>query len=325
MSGTSGLLQLRVVRRDDAGDGVALIDLVANDGSTLPGWEPGAHIDLATQDDAGNSVMRQYSLCGPSGAPAWRIAVLADPRGRGGSRWLHQNLRPETVLQARGPRNHFRLEPGREPVVLVAGGIGITPLLAMARELHASQREFRLHYHVRRRSAAAFLRELQQQPWAERVHPSIDEEGGVPVQQVLRPDDAPGWVYTCGPAPFMDAVAASATAAGVSAHKIRRELFTADPSPQAAPASGEFSVRLQRSGQEIRVSCDQTVVHALAQAGVDVIVSCEQGHCGSCLTRILDGVPEHRDQFLLPEERERNDVFTPCCSRSLSPILVLDL
>ncbi|RYX92926.1 MAG: oxidoreductase [Comamonadaceae bacterium] len=295
----------------------------------LEDWTPGAHIDVQTQDDSGRPVTRQYSLCGQQGARTWRFAVLADDSGRGGSRWLHQHVRPGARLQVRGPRNHFQLEADQRPVVLVAGGIGITPLMTMAEALYREGRRFRLCYHVRSRASAAFLDELMASAYADQVQLSVDDEGARPLDTLFTPDDAQGWVYTCGPAGFMNGVIAAATACGVPAARVRRELFAADETADApAPAAGgdrSFVVKLHSSGREITVPAGETVVHALARAGVDVVVSCEQGHCGSCLTRVLQGLPDHRDQFMLPEEHARNDAFTPCCSRSLSSCLVLDL
>ena len=322
-------VSLDVVAVESVGRGVIAIELSQSDRTALEVWSPGAHIDVETQDDSGRPVTRQYSLCGQPDARTWRVAILADDGGRGGSRWLHQQVRPGARLQVRGPRNHFQLEADERPVVLVAGGIGITPLMTMAQALHLEGRRFRLCYHVRSRASAAFLHELMASPFAAQLELSIDDEGARPITSLFSGADADGWVYTCGPAGFMNAVIDAAKACGVPAGRIRRELFAADETTSApAPAAGgdrAFTVKLKSSGREIEVPAGETVVHALARAGVDVVVSCEQGHCGSCLTRVLEGLPDHRDQFMLPEEHERNDAFTPCCSRSLSPCLVLDL
>jgi vanillate O-demethylase ferredoxin subunit len=214
-------------------------------------------------------------------------------------------------------------------VVLVAGGIGITPLMTMAEALYREGRQFRLCYHVRSRVSAVFIDELMTTEYADRIHLSVDDEGAKPIDSLFTTEDADGWVYTCGPAGFMNAVMTSAKACGVPSELIRRELFAVDQTvsdlSKAVGGDSAFIVKLNSSGREIEVPAGETVVHALARAGVDVVVSCEQGHCGSCLTRVMEGLPDHRDQFMLPEEHERNDAFTPCCSRSLTSCLVLDL
>jgi len=326
--GGSDTISLKVVARQEVADGIATLELRREDGRGLPPWTPGAHIDLATVDKDERPVFRQYSLCGAVEAPTWRIAVLADAAGRGGSLWLHHNAHPGTRLASRHPGNHFALkEAGGTPVVLVAGGIGITPLIPMAHALQARGVPFRLLYYVRRESRAAFLTELKSAPFANKVHLSVDEGVSIPPQDIFSSADAGSWVYTCGPAGFMDAVTGAARACGVSPERISQELFASDGAT-ALPrktADQPFTVRLHSTGQEVAVRSDQSVVQALAEAGVQVTVSCEQGYCGSCLTGLLDGIPDHRDQFMLDEERARNDAFTPCCSRALSPCLVLDL
>jgi vanillate O-demethylase ferredoxin subunit len=325
---TNEVLALEVRSRRQVAQGVVAIELSSADGASLPCWTPGAHIDLETRDASGNAVRRQYSLCGDVNSPTWRVAVLADAAGRGGSLWLHDHAKPGMKLVGSRPRNHFAMDADSDdPVVLVAGGIGITPLISMAKSLHECKRPFRLHYHVRRRQSAAFLEELMAAPYAQQVHLSIDKEAPCAVTDIFAPGDAAAWVYTCGPGGFMDAVAASAMQAGTASSRIRRELFAPAPVPakKGLPTNRPFMVRLHSTGQSVQVREDQTVVQALALAGVEVLVSCEQGYCGSCLTRVLEGVPEHQDQFMLPEEHERNDAFTPCCSRALSSCLVLDL
>jgi vanillate O-demethylase ferredoxin subunit len=320
---------LDVTAVDRVGAGVIAIELSSPGPVPLESWLPGSHIDIETYDDNGLLVTRQYSLCGAQNSPIWRVAVLADDGGRGGSRWLHQHARVGARLQVRGPRNHFQLEFDQRPVVLVAGGIGITPLMAMAQAMHLEGRHFRLCYHVRSRDSAAFLDELQAAPYADQIHLSVDDEDARPIDTLFTQADAGCWVYTCGPAGFMNAVIASAKESGVPAERVRRELFAADKTITALPdvvkGNRTFVIKIYSSGQEIEVLGSETVVHALKRTGIEVIVSCEQGYCGSCLTRVLEGLPDHRDQFMLPEEHERNDAFTPCCSRSLSAFLVLDL
>jgi vanillate O-demethylase ferredoxin subunit len=232
------------------------------------------------------------------------------------------------TLHARGPLNLFGLQSDEHPVVLVAGGIGITPILAMAKTLSAQKRKFRLHYHASSQASAAFVEELKSSVFADRVNFSFDDEGSGSVDRIFSNADAQAWLYTCGPAGFMNAVIAAAKQAGMHEAKTKQELFGGS----LLPVSGgfgrmdqAFTIKIQSTGAMVGVPVGQTAVQALAAAGVEVLVSCEQGHCGSCLTSVLEGIPDHRDQFMLPEEHEKNDAFTPCCSRSLTPCLVLNL
>lgn len=325
---SSDFFDLVVARVQHEASSIAILDLQRADASGLPAWQPGAHIDVRTQDASGKEVVRQYSLCGPQGEDFWRIAVLADTRGRGGSIHLFQTVTQGQKISVRGPRNHFELPNDDRPVVLVAGGIGITPLLAMADRLHEQGRRFRLHYFARSRHSMAFLDQLMSGPYQEQVRMSFDDDHPTPVESIFSHDDSESWLYTCGPEGFMKSIMSAAQAATVSPSRMRKELFTSDAAAAADTAAScnrAFTVVLRSSGKAIEVPADKTVVHALSDAGVDIVVSCEQGHCGSCLTGVLDGIPDHRDQFMLPEEQERNDAFTPCCSRAVSETLVLDL
>jgi vanillate O-demethylase ferredoxin subunit len=321
-------LDLRVVDARQEASNVTVIDLAHSDGGLLPSWEPGAHIDVRSMDKGGKEAVRQYSLCGPSKAALWRIAVLVEPHGRGGSMHLGGTSLPGSSLSVRGPRNHFRLEHDGSPVLLVAGGIGITPLLAMADALHAQGRDFRLHYFGRSRASMAFREQLLGSAYRERVHLSCDDEPACRISDVFTQGDGDAWLYTCGPEGFMKAVIEAAATAGVRPDRVRQELFTSQPHATEEGVEGQnrpFTIVLRSSGQCVEVPSDKTAVRALADAGVEVVVSCEQGYCGSCLTGVLEGIPDHRDAFMLPEEHERNDAFTPCCSRAMTKTLVLDL
>lgn len=293
----------------------------------MPLWTPGAHIALDAQDSSGKVVPRAYSLCGPAHSATWHIAILADSAGRGGSVWLHENAQPGAMLFARGPANHFPLKAESAPVILVAGGIGITPLISMANALEAQGLPFRLHYHARRKSSCAFFEQLSGASYADRLHLSFDEDAPTPLSSTFTPADAGSLVYICGPLGFMEAVAAVAHACGIPSARIRKELFSAATlvTPERTSAEQAFMVKIKSTGQEVEVPAGTTVVQALASVGVNVLVSCEQGFCGSCMTPVLDGIPDHRDQFMLPEEQMRNNAFTPCCSRALTACLVLDL
>ena len=321
-------LDLVVVSARQEASNVMVLDLERPDGAPLPAWEPGAHVDVRCVDKGGSEAVRQYSLCGPGEGAFWRVAVLAESAGRGGSVHLFNTARTGSRLAVRGPRNHFRLPEDTHPVLLVAGGIGITPLLSMADALHAQGRDFRLHCFARSRSSMAFREQLLGSAYRERVHLSCDDEPTGRISEIFQDGDSHAWLYTCGPQGFMKAVTEAAAEAGIGPDRVRKELFTSESQDADAGVQGAnrpFTIILRSSGQRIEVPADQTAVRALAGAGVDVVVSCEQGYCGSCLTRVLEGLPDHRDEFMLPEERERNDAFTPCCSRAMTPTLVLDL
>ena len=321
-------LAVRVARRRDEAEDIAGFDLVRVDGQPLPTFAAGAHIDV--QPPGGP--VRAYSLCNPplDGGPVahYQIAVLREPASRGGSLAMHERLREGDTLTIGLPRNLFGLQPARR-TVLLAGGIGITPLLAMARTLAAQQADFVLHYATRSAARTAFAAELKAAGFGNRVlfhHDDGEATQRFNAANALGRPDAGTQVYVCGPTGFIDHVWHSAEAAGWPMDQLHREYFGAAPAAVAPDSpDGAFTVRVASTGQEVPVAADQTVIAALAAAGVDVLVSCEQGICGTCLTRVLEGQPDHRDQYLTDDEKAANDQFTPCCSRSRTPVLVLDL
>jgi vanillate O-demethylase ferredoxin subunit len=292
------------------------------DGQSLSGYEPGAHIDICLP----SGVVRQYSLCGRREATGvYMVAVQRDATSRGGS----IALRVGDVLRIEGPRNHFPLEAAATKSILFAGGIGITPLLAMAEHLAAQNASFELHYCVRERSRAAFLDRLDSPTLSERSFLHVDAERGSPTLDAALAMGAPApgkHLYVCGPGGFMTHVLTTAQQAGWDDAHLHREYFSAPAQASDATSPRDaFNVRLAKSGRVIPVRASQTVIEALAAHGVHVDTSCEQGVCGTCLTRVLEGEPDHRDVYLTEAERAGNDQFLPCCSRSRTPELVLDL
>jgi vanillate O-demethylase ferredoxin subunit len=327
-SASANFTELAVKNWSIEGVNVLIAELATLDGSDLPSWDAGAHIDIKASDRLGKDVVRQYSLCSRHGEKNWRVAILGDVNGTGASLNLQEKIKNGQKLEVRGPRNLFGLQLDLDPIVLVAGGIGITPILAMAETLSSQNRNFRLHYYARSRESAAFVEELKSSPYAASVIFSFDDESAVSVDSIFTSADSKASLYTCGPAGFMNAVIKAAKQAGVQDAKIRKELFggVVEPVVEGSERMERlFTIKIQSTGVLVEVPVGQTAVQALSAAGIDVLVSCEQGHCGSCLTRVLEGTPDHRDQFMLPEEHEKNDAFTPCCSRSLTPCLVLDL
>ncbi|MDT7836153.1 PDR/VanB family oxidoreductase [Aquabacterium sp. OR-4] len=326
---SAGTLQLRIARRWAEAEGICGLELVAADACALPAFTAGAHIDLHLP----GGLMRPYSLCSdPADTSRWQLAVLREPASRGGSAAVHELLAEGQPITVGLPRNLFALQPGARHSLLLAGGIGITPLLAMAEHLHRQGGSFTLHVAARSRARLAFAARLAAAPYAAQVRLHLDD--GAAAQRLDLPAllaaPQPGvQVYLCGPRGFIDAALAAARAAGWPEAQLHLERFgPAAPAPDAAAAlaaDGSFSLRLTRSGRVVPVAAGQTAVQALAAAGVSVMTSCEQGVCGTCLTPVVAGVPEHRDQYLTPEEQAANDQFLPCCSRALSAELTLDL
>jgi len=293
------------------------------DGGALPAFSAGSHIDVQVP----GGMTRQYSLCNPPGeSHRYLIGVLRDAASRGGAVAVHERVHEGDVLTISAPKNHFPLAHEARRSLLLAGGIGVTPILCMAERLATTGADFEMHYCTRSRERTAFYERIRASAFAHRVAFHFDD--GPPEQKLdiaaLLAAPQPGThLYVCGPKGFMDAVLGTARARGWPEAQLHYEFFAAD----AAPADGDtaFEVQLASTGQVIVVGKDQTVVQALAAAGVEVQTSCEQGVCGTCLTRVLEGTPDHRDLYLTPEEQAANDQFTPCCSRARSARLVLDL
>ncbi|HSV70079.1 MAG TPA: PDR/VanB family oxidoreductase [Methylibium sp.] len=317
-----GWIAVTVARREAAAEGVASFELRRADGAPLPAFEAGAHIDV----ELPGGLVRQYSLCNrPGERERYLIGVLLEPNGRGGSRSAHERLAPGTALRIGAPRNHFALVPAKHSILL-AGGIGVTPILAMAEALTAADASFELHYCSRSLARTAFAERLAAAPYASRV--SLHHDDGPAAQQfdaarVLAAPAPDTHLYVCGPKGFMDHVILSATAQGWAAGHIHYEYFAGAVIDHRA--DGPFEVQVGRGGRVIRVEADQSVVAALAAAGVELPVSCEQGVCGTCITRVLGGTPDHRDLYFNEAEHAANDQFTPCCSRSKTPRLVIEL
>lgn len=305
--------ELVVERREPAADGVLALTLRHPLGKTLPVWEPGAHIDVVL----GPGLERQYSLCGdPADRSAWRIAVLREPDGRGGSAHVHEQVGQGDKVRVRGPRNNFALEPAPR-YRFVAGGIGITPILPMLAAAEAAGAEWTLLYGGRTRRSMAFGEELARYGDRVTIAPE-DETGLLDLPSVL--DDVPEGtlVYCCGPGQLLDAVE-ERCASGV----LRVERFR--PKEQETDGDTEFEVELARTGRTLTVAPDVSVLDAVRDAGVEVLFSCTEGTCGTCETDVLDGIPEHRDSVLTPQERESGETMMICVSRCRGRRLVLDL
>lgn len=316
-------LQVQVVRKAVEAQDICSLELVAVDGRALPSFSAGAHVDVQLP----GGLVRPYSLCNdPRESHRYLIAVLRDPASRGGSAAVHDQVQQGQCLTISPPRNHFALARESRRSLLLAGGIGVTPILCMAERLALLGADFEMHYCTRSRERTAFLQRISESSFAARVQ--LHHDDGDPAQrldlaQLLALPEPGVHLYVCGPRGFMDAMLGTARSQGWPEAQLHYEFFGAEL--PGTGQDGDFEVQLASSGRVVQVPAGTTVVKALADAGIEVMVSCEQGVCGTCLTRVLDGVPEHRDAYLTPEEQAANDQFLPCCSRAKSARLTLDL
>lgn len=285
----------------------------------LPSWTPGSHIDL----QFGPSLIRQYSLCGPADAAHWRVAVLREPDGKGGSAYVHDVLRPGAVVPVRGPPNHFELHDA-PAYLFIAGGIGITPILAMVRDAERRGVCWSLAYGGRRRDSMAFLSELAQYGDRVSLYPA-DEMGWMPLEQLLSEEPASSLVYCCGPPPLIAAV--QGRCASDLEARLHVERFVAYPESPVEHCADEagFTVLLDGSGTQFEVPPGVSILETLEQAGVAHPNSCREGICGTCETPVLEGELDHRDSLLEEDERAAGDTMLICVSRCLGKCLVLDL
>lgn len=313
----AGALGLRVRSKETVADGVVAVTLEHPTGARLPDWTPGSHLDLVLPDGR----TRQFSLCGDRWDPhTYRIGVLREPHGRGGSTYVHDELEVGATVGVGGPRNHFALAPS-ERYLFVAGGIGITPILPMLAQAELLGADWTLVYGGRTRASMAFLDELAAYGDRVVVLPE-DEHGRLPLADRLPAYADSGVVYCCGPAPLL--AATEELCADWTAGRLRTERFVAAELERPG-REAPFEVELRRSGHRLRVTPDTTVLAEVRRAGIGIVSSCEQGICGTCEVPVLAGIPDHRDSLLDDDERAAGTAMFICVSRSLSDRLVLDL
>jgi tetrachlorobenzoquinone reductase len=292
-------------------------ELRALDGGDLPSFTAGAHIDLSLA----NGLARSYSLLNSqSERHRYVISVQKDRASRGGSSWIHENLRPGDVIEIMKPRNNFPLAEDAKKSIFIAGGIGITPILSMIGRLDEIGREWELIYCARKRSGAAFVEKLRTKAG---VRFNFDDEPGgtmLDIAAVVSSAPADGHLYCCGPLPMLEAFEIAARA--VERSRVHVEYFTAQ-----APAAteGGFRIVLARSARELAIPAGKSILETLVDAGFAIPFSCKEGICGACETHVLEGIPDHRDLVLTEAEREANDKMMICCSGAKSEKLVLDL
>lgn len=305
----------------EAADGIRELTLSRPDAQSLPSWTPGSHIDVHVTEE----IVRQYSLCGsPGDSFVWRIGVLREPASRGGSEAIHEHLEMGDTIWVSEPKNNFTFGAAAQQYLFIAGGIGITPLLPMIKACHENGVDWRLVYGGRSLTSMAFTEELAALGdrvtfWPEDTHGRIDLSG------LLDAPDKGLDVYCCGPGPLLDAVEAKME---VVDNGLGCALHIEHFKPKALGSdivNAPFTVVCDYSDAEIEVAADESLLEALRRGGIDIPSSCQEGTCGTCETLVLEGVPDHRDSYLTKEEHASNEVMTPCCSRSKTPLIVLDL
>ena len=318
------MIQVVVRNRVSEALGVVRLVLGSEDGSDLPSFEPGAHIDIHLP----SGLVRQYSLCRmQSEAQYYEIAVLKDPQSRGGSEEVHR-LQIGDVLSISAPKNHFPLVDTHRHSVLVAGGIGVTPLLPMAQQLQKTGQSFEFHYCAKTPETAAFSAALKSASFADKMHFHFSQlagSGRMDVVNVLSRHSNHSELYICGPADFINHVLLQAKMLGWPEDRVHREFFAAPALAENVSDNTAFKVKIHSTGEVFDVEADQSIFEVLDNNGVFLSVSCESGVCGTCQTGVIDGIPDHRDVFLTDKEHAEGKFMMPCCSRSKTPILELDL
>jgi ferredoxin-NADP reductase len=314
-------LRVVIVSRKVEADGIISLELKSTSDVALPSFDAGSHVDVFVTRD----IVRQYSLSNdPAEHDRYRLAILLEPNSRGGSSEIRRSFIENQIVQISTPRNNFPLVEGAGKSILIGGGIGITPLLAMAYRLASLGKDFELHYCTRTRNRTAFADEIAHSKFSSRVTFHYDDG---PAEQLFSVDaclshpDPDTHVYICGPQGFMDHVVGGTRTHGWMPDHVHLEYFSAEVS-----AEGEsFTVVAARSGKSVEVPSGTTIAAALQSIGIDVLLSCQEGVCGTCLTNVLEGTPDHRDLVQSDEEKQENRQITVCCSRAKSKTLILDI
>lgn len=317
---TTCTLTLEVKQMRVESESVMSLELADPNGNQLPAWEPGAHIDI----DLGPGLIRNYSLCGdPADLSSYRIGVLREPASRGGSQHIHEVLRPGHLVQISEPRNNFKASESDKSLIFIAGGIGITPILAMANQALEQGRDFQLFYGGKSRKSMAFLKEIE--VFGDRANlTSDDEEGRLDLDGILR--NAPSGdyeVFVCGPGGLIDEIERRSEAWPKGTFHCER--FVAKKIEAPVNGEREFTVSCTQSNLMVSVAPDESILATLEKAGMDVPFSCREGTCGTCETDIISGTPDHRDSLLSSEEQESGETMLICVSRCKSDLLELDI
>lgn len=317
---TADTLNLRIRQISEQTVDTQSFELVCVSGARLPPATPGSHIDIQLP----GGLSRSYSLLDDgSESGAYRIAVKLEADSRGGSKWFHTQARVGYVLKVGTPSNDFALVEDAPSTVLIAGGIGITPMLSMIERLSRLGKPWTLHYAARSPAHMAYRKELERM--AQACSGTLflyfsSEQSRMSVHDIVSKADGKAHLYCCGPSALIDAFIEAGRQRDPGT--VHYERFAAS---QTAALEGGFEVQLSRSGKVVSVAAGMSILDALLDAGVDMQYACSQGVCGTCKTRVISGVPDHRDECLTEAEREQNETIIPCCSGSRSKLLVLDL
>lgn len=313
-------LLLRVANKRLIAESVVLIDLKSGSNTKLPAFSAGSHL----QFELPGGLKRAYSLCNaPNEGDIYQIAVQLEPASRGGSLAVHKEIHVGDVITASLPQNLFPLDETVCHSILIAGGIGITPLISMAKRLESISKSWELHYATRTVERCAFKSEIESGFMANHTQLYFDQGGGpkLDFDELFQKKTNTSHVYVCGPSGFIDLVLTKAKDMGWTSDQLHYERFGSNPLESKTDRA--FKVVLARSGMTLEVPVDRSVMHVVLDAGIDLPVSCEQGICGTCITDVISGRPDHRDQCL--DDSLRMTSFTPCCSRSLDDELIIDL
>ncbi|WJG09567.1 PDR/VanB family oxidoreductase [Aliiglaciecola sp. LCG003] len=316
------MIDVTVINREQLTEQVVRLQLAAKNAESLPKYQAGAHIDVHLP----NGLIRQYSLCTPIGSDYYEIAVLNDANSRGGSKAMHKLIKLGDTLTISEPNNHFPLVSGARKTLLFAAGIGITPILAMAEQLAATQQDFELYFCSRSQALTPYLARIEQSSWADKAHfhfTNGDSANRLNVEPLLVNAQSDNHLYVCGPVSFIEDILSKALQAGWANEQLHREYFSAAPIDHTDDQS--FEILINSSGQVLNVPADCSILNVLEDNGIFIPVACEEGVCGTCVTGLLEGQADHKDVFLTDEEKQQMQKITPCCSRSKSPRLVLDL
>jgi ferredoxin-NADP reductase len=308
---------LEVIERVEEADGVITLRLADPQGAALPAWAPGSHVDLRL----GNGMERQYSLCSRFEADTWRIAILWETHGRGGSAWVHEHLDLGSLIATRGPRNHFPLVDAPD-YLFIGGGIGVTPLIPMLGEvIQTKDAPWRFYYGGRTRASMAFRDRLE--PLGAVIWPE-DEKGLLPLADMLADVSVDTAIYCCGPEPLLAAVESACAERGLPAPHVER--FSPKPIDDSADAGDHpFTVVVASTGAEYAIPAERSIAEVLQEAGVPLMTSCAEGVCGTCETKVIEGEIVHRDSLLTEDDRAEGVYMMPCVSRCAGDRLVLDL
>ena len=313
---------VRVRRRNVETKDIISFELENLDGSLLPLFTAGAHIDFTSP----NGMLRQYSLCSsPSEHRYYRVGILRDPNSRGASEAIYQQVKEGDLVNISVPKNHFTLLPAKHSVLLAAG-IGVTPLLSMAQQLEEDGSDFELHYYARSRDRAAFLSFIESSAFADNVIFHFDDalsDHRADMEALLNLPNPQTHIYICGPKGFLELACTTAEDKGWFTSQVHFEYFSISKLSNEETTS--FDVRIASTGKVYPIPKDKSIASALAEQGITIPVSCQEGICGTCITTVLKGEPDHKDFYFSEEEKANNNQIMTCCSRSISPVLILDL